>query len=123
MEQNQIVFPKQYQGPIDVAAIGFSSWVGPTSQDEKVKTRKNFFNYSPQSQTLILHHHKHLEHKPKNENDLEVPDCIKLIIAMINDEEVKLFQNREITSSSEFDRACLELLSWVHSTEYLAYVN
>ena len=42
---------------------------------------------------------------------------------MINDEECKLFQKREITSSSEFDRASLELLRRVHSAEYLTYVN
>ena len=117
------VFSKRYQRPIDVAAIGFSSGVGSTSQDEIVKTRKNFFNHSPQSRTLILHHPECLEHKPKNENDWEVPGRIESIIAMINDEEGKLFQNREITSSSEFDRASLELLSRVHSAEYLAYVN
>ena len=117
------IYSKTYQRPLDVAAIGFSTGSLVKNVNDIIETRKNFFVNSPQSRTLILHHPECLEHTPKSENDWEVPDRVKSILKVIDNEDGQLMNKREITISSEFDRASLELLSRVHSTEYLAFVN
>lgn len=116
-------FSKPFLRPLDVAALGFSTGSETRNLEETRETRKNFFLHSPQSRSLILHHPECLEHTPKNENDWEVPDRINSILKSLEDEECKLIYEREITISSEFERASLELLSRVHSAEYLAFVN
>ena len=98
--------------------------------EEIYQTRENFLSNSPQSRTLVLHHPECLEHKPKSNHDWEVPDRIIQILKRItpkeeeDDDLTKInFNNWDITISSDFDRASLEFLSRVHSTEYLAFVN
>mmetsp|Transcript_18975 Transcript_18975/g.27435 ORF Transcript_18975/g.27435 Transcript_18975/m.27435 type:complete len:902 (+) Transcript_18975:710-3415(+) len=105
------------------------------SDDEKLNekrlSRVNFLRFSPQSRTLILHHPECLDHIPKSEHDWEVPDRVKSIMNRIqdgqkNDKDSNVFDQispHEVTISTEFDRATLELLSRVHSADYLAFVN
>lgn len=128
--------------PIDVAATGFASEIGGsngikrrtrlgTSSEsdlvqEKKQSRGNMFFHSSQARTLILHHPECLEHAPKSESDWEAPDrinCITKAISPHNSEEESVVNHYEVQVSTDFDRASLELLSRVHSAEYLTFVN
>ena len=100
-----------------------------SSTKEKQETRGNFFQYSPQSRTLVLHHPECLDHVPKAESDWECPERVQTIIKMIesatgNEAEVSAkVREYEIQISSDFERASLEVLSRVHSAEYLTFVH
>jgi len=140
----------QFKRPIDVAADGFFDESDPVMDirvlDEKKKklkkeqrqklrnaaverkeARANLFQCSTQSRTLVLYHPECLEHIPKAQGDWENPDRIKSIMGRIqgnhsNTGTPSIFP-REIQISKEFERAKLDLLSRVHSTEYLNFVN
>ncbi len=133
------LFSNNFQRPIDVAAFGFdpsclSEEYGSIidheatdsnesdSQekiDEKRLSRMNLFCFSPQSRTLVLHHPECLEHVPKSESDWEAPDRVNSIVNSISSN----VREYEVQISTEFDKASLELLSRVHSAEYLTFVN
>eukprot|EP00531_Pseudo-nitzschia_arenysensis_P020379 CAMPEP_0116124778 /NCGR_PEP_ID=MMETSP0329-20121206/5460_1 /TAXON_ID=697910 /ORGANISM="Pseudo-nitzschia arenysensis, Strain B593" /LENGTH=1205 /DNA_ID=CAMNT_0003618777 /DNA_START=244 /DNA_END=3858 /DNA_ORIENTATION=- len=140
----------QFKRPIDVAADGFFDEPDPVMSiralDEKKKklkkehrqklknaaierkeARANLFNCSAQSRTLVLYHPECLEHIPKAEGDWENPTRIKSIMERIQtshtDSGTPSIYPREIQVSKEFERASLDLLSRVHSTEYLRFVN
>jgi len=147
------VLSKDFRRPIDVAADGFldepNSLVSLRLRDEqgkKVKkelkkafkdtstdrkdARTNFLIRSAYSRTLVLHHPECLEHHPKSEHDWETPDRVKAIMRRVlpssdptGSTETSGIFPYEITASQEFDRAKLDLLSRVHSTEYLSFVN
>lgn len=95
------------------------------SLDEIKSTRENFLRSSPQARTLILHHPECLDHTPKSESDWEAPDRISAIMDIFcsNTSRRVPVRDYEIQISSDFDRASLELLSRVHSAEYLTFVN
>ena len=93
-------------------------------------TRANLFLRSLQSKTLVLHHPECLEHHPKSDADWEAPDRIVSIMRRIlpssdstGDTETSGIFPYEITASTDFERAKLDLLSRIHSTEYLSFVN
>lgn len=133
------LFNNLFQRPIDVAADGFDSvcqlgesvGIGRTISDVKDKrvsqeiidakrqSRMNFLCFSPQSRTLLLHHPECLEHVPKSESDWEAPDRVNAIMKSM-ESNVREF---EVQVSTDFDKASLELLSRVHSAEYLTFVN
>jgi len=140
----------QFKRPIDVAADGFFDESDPVmairALDEKKKklrkeqrqklrnaaverkeARANLFECSAQSRTLVLYHPECLEHIPKAEGDWENPDRIKSIMDRIqeghSESGTPSIYPREIQVSQEFERAKLDLLSRVHSTEYLNFVN
>lgn len=133
------LFNNLFQRPIDVAAEGFNSvcqqgegaGIGrtiSTEKDEHVskeiidakrQSRMNFLCFSPQSRTLLLHHPECLEHVPKSESDWEAPDRVNSIMKSM-ESNVREF---EVQISTDFDKASLELLSRVHSAEYLTFVN
>lgn len=144
------VWNNQFKRPIDVAADGFFDESDPVmairALDEKKKklrkeqrqklrnaaierkeSRANIFECSAQSRTLVLYHPECLEHIPKAEGDWENPDRIKSIMERIQQIHVESgtpsIYPREIQISQEFERAKLDLLSRVHSTEYLNFVN
>ena len=124
---------REFKRPIDVAARGFKDksikacTLGPEEINERREARANFLSNSPQSRTLILHHPDCLDHIPKSSMDWEAPDRVKSIMERISYHEAKSASSAlrpyEITVSSDFDRAPLELLSRVHSAEYLQFVN
>jgi acetoin utilization deacetylase AcuC-like enzyme len=67
----------------------------------------------------------------KSDADWEVPDRIENIMSTLTtrttescipDDELS-FKPCELTISNEFERATLELLSRIHSAEYLAFIN
>jgi acetoin utilization deacetylase AcuC-like enzyme len=132
------LFNNRYQRPIDVAAEGFqgvchqskheksslfSEMELNSDQDDKVdairQSRMNLFCFSPQSRTLLLHHPECLEHVPKSESDWEAPDRVTSIM----NEIASNIREYEVQISTDFDKASLELLSRVHSAEYLTFVN
>lgn len=141
------VVNKQFKRPVDVAVDGFVDYEEKKTLDPKVKksnkttkkklrsevveerreVRANFLVHSAQSRTLVLHHPECLEHVPKSDSDWEVPDRVNAIMRRIlpdvNTTETTGIFAHEVTVSSEFDRAKLDLLSRVHSAEYLSFVN
>jgi hypothetical protein len=136
-----------YKRPIDVAADGFFDESDPVMElrslnEKKTKLKKeqkqrlreatvetkearaNLFDCSPQSRTLLLYHPECLEHIPKAEGDWENPNRIISIMERIQGNHgMPSIYPREIQVSQEFERAKLDLLSRVHSTEYLNFVN
>jgi SHAQKYF class myb-like DNA-binding protein len=85
---------------------------------------------SAQSRTLVLHHPECLEHHPKSATDWEAPDRIRSIMRRVlpasdptGATETSGIFPHEVTVSKEFERAKLDLLSRVHSTDYLSFVN
>jgi len=92
---------------------------------------------APSLRTLVLHHPECLDHIPKSESDWECPDRITSILSKLTETRAAevisadptesadtfRFSPREITVSADFERASLELISRVHSAEYLAFVN
>jgi len=98
---------------------------------ERQQSRANFFSYSSQSRTLVLHHPDCLDHIPKSSHDWECPDRVQCIMDRIiketgqdnlSDDDTNI-QPNEVVISTDFDRAPLELLSRIHSATYLAFVN
>lgn len=98
---------------------------------ERQQSRANFFLYSPQSRTLVLHHPDCLDHIPKSSHDWECPDRVQCIMDRIMHETgQEILTNKEpcihpneVVISTDFDRAPLDLLSRIHSATYLAFVN
>ena len=118
---------RAFKRPIDVAAKGFDGddASGAETIGERRQARANFLENSPQSRTLILHHPDCLGHIPKSNADWEAPDRVTSIMDRITTQvgQTSSLQPYEISVSSDFDRAPLELLSRVHSAEYLQFVN
>lgn len=93
---------------------------------EKRQTRANLLCYSPQARTLVLHHPECEEHVPKSETDWEAPGRISSVMNAVlqNKQSTEMsVRDYEIQVSTDFERASLELLSRVHSAEYLTFVN
>lgn len=139
-----------FRSPLNVAAAGFNftkkknikkaehkrERKDPKNIAETRTCRANLFSCSPSSRTLVLHHPDCLEHIPKSESDWECPDRISSILTKLTEaseegaagevdefSEPFRFSPREITVSTDFERASLELISRVHSAEYLDFVN
>lgn len=98
--------------------------------NERRDARTNLLIRSPPSRTLVLHHPECLEHHPKSETDWEAPDRVTTIMGRIlpssdstGDTETSGIFPHEVAVSQEFDRARLDLLKRVHSTEYLSFVS
>ena len=96
--------------------------------EERKEVRENLLKRSAQSRTLVLHHPECLQHTPKSSTDWEAPDRITAIMGRVAPPEGDIsgktvLMPYEVTLSSEFERAKLDLLSRVHSTDYLAFVN
>ena len=141
---------KDFKRPIDVTAEGFHDQEGSVielkklisqkkrlskeqrkllkdASEERREARAVFLKFSIQSRTLVLHHPECLEHIPKSASDWEVPARVTSImdrLLPLNGNVASiLIHEHEITISQEFERAKLDLLSRVHSAEYLNFVN
>jgi len=137
---------KQFRRPVDVAVEGYADDCGIDQKSlvkgkksnrsvrkkakseviqEKREVRANLMALSPQSRTLVLHHPECLEHVPKSVSDWECPDRVVAILQRIlpQDQDPTGIFPHEVTISSDFDRATLEVLSRVHSAEYLSFVS
>lgn len=139
------LYSRSHKRPLDVAAEGFAALNEDESemtiqentttlrvdQRERKICRWNMLRFSPQCRTLVLHHHECLDHMTKSNHDWEVPDRIDILMSTLADrtsvscppENETNFNACEITVSNEFERATLELLSRIHSADYLAFVN
>lgn len=140
------IFNRNYRRPLDVAAEGFECFEegmegdGPAGNEKTTpkvdqlarrSARWNLLQYSPQCRTLVLHHQECHEHLAKSDHDWEVPDRIDNIMSTLMTRtsdscvpgDQQSFKPYEVTISTEFERATLELLSRIHSAEYLAFVN
>mmetsp|Transcript_17517 Transcript_17517/g.50462 ORF Transcript_17517/g.50462 Transcript_17517/m.50462 type:complete len:775 (-) Transcript_17517:1217-3541(-) len=137
------IWSKDFKRPIEVAADGFHDEEGSVlelkklvalrkrltkeqrrvlkeAMEERKLARASVLQLSAQSRTLVLHHPECLQHIPKSSSDWENPDRVKSILEKLGGGNV---YEHEITISTEFDRATLDLLSRIHSTEYLNFVN
>lgn len=135
------LYSSNHKRALDLAAEGFFSLNEDSNksingkvavdQRERRATRWNMQKFSSQCRTLVLHHHECLDHMTKSNHDWEVPDRIDSIMSLLADrtsescdpEDEYNFNSCEITVSNEFERATLELLSRIHSADYLAFVN
>jgi hypothetical protein len=144
---------KSFKRPIDVAVEGFLdepnsfaclkaslcagkkikkdlTRVQKETRTERRESRANLLIRSPHSRTLVLHHPECLEHHPKSATDWETPDRIVSIMRRVLPHsdaagvtETSGVFPHEVSVSQEFERARLDLLRRVHSTEYLSFVN
>jgi hypothetical protein len=144
------VWSMEFKRPIDVAADGFVDEANSVIEiralvekrkkvskeqtmrlreaaEERKESRANLFQCSPQSRSLVLYHPECLEHIPKAQSDWENPDRISSILEKLTGHTMKPgtpgIHEWEIQMSKEFEKAKLDLLSRVHSTEYLSFVN
>ena len=125
------VFNLKARRPLDVAAEGFEGDNVKTLAKERRSTRWNLMRCSSQCRTLVLHHQECLDHLAKSDHDWEVPDRIGNIMSTLANRTVENcgpddeqnFNPYEVTVSDDFERATLELLSRIHSAEYLSFVN
>lgn len=137
------VLSHSFRRPIDVAAHGFVeeegsvAWYQSNGCERDIQkvikmtagdrrdSRANLMVRSEHSRTLVLHHAECLEHQTKSSADWEAPDRVKAILKRVSapPEASQGIFPHEIELSQEFDRASLDLLSRIHSTEYLSFVN
>ena len=99
---------------------------------DRIATRRYLLHHVSSLRTLVLHHPECLDHHPKSMSDWETPDRVKTILqrldvltpatAQSNASKTSILPH-EIVISQDFDRGNLELLSRVHSKEYLSFVN
>ena len=107
---------------IDVAATRVK-----TSSDEseisaiRLQTRRLMMSTEPRHRTLVLYHYDCLKHIVRSAEDWEGPDRLEGIIAGVRNGN--LFQPYELEISDRFQKADVELLQRVHSSEYIAFVN
>ena len=100
------------------------------TRHDVVDSRANMLVRSPNSRTLVLHHPECNEHHPKSNTDWEAPDRVISIMGRVlpsqNEAGERMCSGvfpHEVTVSTDFERAKLDLLSRVHSAEYLSFVN
>jgi ankyrin repeat protein len=142
------VFNRNFRRPLDVAAEGFAGLHEGTERNcstkndstacsikpdirERRTSRWDLMRCSSQCRTLVLYHQECLDHLAKSDADWEVPDRIENIMSTLTTRTTELcvpddelsFKPCELTVSNEFERATLELLSRIHSAEYLAFIN
>uniref|UniRef100_A0A6S8HTR1 histone deacetylase n=1 Tax=Amphora coffeiformis TaxID=265554 RepID=A0A6S8HTR1_9STRA len=95
---------------------------------EMRECRKNLLERSVHSRTLVLHHPECLEHVPKSSSDWEAPDRVITILEHLASSMEEgcarpAVHAHEVTLSTEFERAKLDLLKRVHGAEYLSFVH
>ena len=83
--------------------------------------RRIMLSVEPRLRTLILYHEDCLLHMPRRRSDWEGPDRLKMIMRYI--QEINEFADHELEISTHFEKAPVELLSRVHSPEYITFVD
>ena len=83
--------------------------------------RDSMLLMEPRLRSLILYHEDCLEHAARRESDWEGPDRLRGIMNLLLDD--KEFPSHKVEISNQFEKAHVELLSRVHSSEYIAFVN
>eukprot|EP00604_Paraphysomonas_vestita_P003519 CAMPEP_0174820610 /NCGR_PEP_ID=MMETSP1107-20130205/4541_1 /TAXON_ID=36770 /ORGANISM="Paraphysomonas vestita, Strain GFlagA" /LENGTH=442 /DNA_ID=CAMNT_0016036263 /DNA_START=1556 /DNA_END=2884 /DNA_ORIENTATION=+ len=75
----------------------------------------------PRLRSLVLYHEDCLEHAARRESDWEGPDRLRGIMNLILDQH--FFPTYQVEITNQFPKAPVEMLSRVHSPEYIAFVN
>jgi acetoin utilization deacetylase AcuC-like enzyme len=87
----------------------------------RAELRRVMMTVEPRLRTLVLYHGDCLEHATRKVADWEGPDRLVGIMNRLQDRLE--FPEHELEVSSQFDKAAVELLSRVHSPEYIAFVD
>ena len=97
--------------------------LGSRSKDsaQRSQLRKIMLTAEPRLRTLVLYHEDFLEHTARRPSDWEGPDRLEAIMKRLRDTEE--FPEHEMEISNRFEKADVELLGRVHSSEYIAFVN
>ncbi len=93
----------------------------PETVDSRDELRRVMLSVEPRLRTLVLYHEDCLEHSARRAEDWEGPDRLVGIMHRLQNREE--FAEHEVEISSHFDKAPVELLSRVHSAEYIAFVD
>jgi len=93
----------------------------PATAPHRDELRRVMLSVEPRLRTLILYHEDCLEHTTRKAADWEGPDRLVDIMQRLQDRA--LFPEHELEISMQFDKAPVELLSRVHSPEYIAFVD
>lgn len=83
--------------------------------------RRSILTMEPRLRSLVLYHEDCLEHAARRESDWEGPDRLTGIMDLIKDS--KVFPSYQVEITNQFPKAPVEMLSRVHSSEYIAFVN
>lgn len=83
--------------------------------------RQVMLSVEPRLRTLVLYHDDCLEHATRKLADWEGPDRLMGIMKRLQDRAE--FAEYELEISAQFEKAAVELLSRVHSPEYIAFVD
>lgn len=87
----------------------------------RFELRKRMFTIEPRLRTLILYHEDCLQHSSQETYEWEGPDRLIEIMKKLHDP--KEFPNHELEICNKFECASVELLSRVHSPDYITFVN
>ena len=91
------------------------------TQMNREELRRIMLSVEPRLRTLVLYHEDCLEHSARRVDDWEGPDRLVSIMHRLQNREE--FAEHELEISSHFDKAPVEMLSRVHSPEYIAFVD
>jgi hypothetical protein len=83
--------------------------------------RRSILSMEPRLRSLVLYHEDCLEHAARRESDWEGPDRLTGIMDLIKDS--KVFPSYQVEITNQFPKAPVEMLSRVHSSDYIAFVN
>lgn len=108
---------KEGRSALDLAGSG-STYSDP---DSRAEMRRILLSVEPRLRTLVLYHEDCLEHSPRRPDDWEGPD--RLLGIMQRLQNPREFAEHELEISTNFSKAGVDLLSRVHSAEYLAFVD
>jgi SHAQKYF class myb-like DNA-binding protein len=93
----------------------------PDNKVTREEIRNAMLLMEPRLRSLILYHEDCLEHAARRESDWEGPDRLRGIMRLLLDSNE--FPGHKVEISNQFEKAHVELLSRVHSPEYIAFVN
>lgn len=109
------------QGRAALDVLDGNSEISSETMTQRFELRRILLSIEPRLRTLILYHDDCLEHTPRKLSDWEGPDRLKFIMQQLND--LSYFPEHELEFSTQFEKAPVELLSRVHSAEYITFVD
>lgn len=102
-------------------ALDLSGTVTDFSIQQREELRRIMLSVEPRLRTLVLYHEDCLEHSARRPDDWEGPDRLMGIMHRLQNNSE--FPEHELEISTHFDKANVEMLSRVHSSEYIAFVD
>lgn len=110
------LYNKQNQTALALAGADVQS-----SSVSRNDIRQSMLKAEPRLRTLVLYHDDCLDHSTRSNWEWEGPDRLRDIMNNLLD--TNQFHEHEISISSHFEKASLQLLHRVHSSEYIAFVD